>query len=501
MINNFSFLYLFFCLVFFQNIFGQNTVFINSPLVCKDQFLTEFINDKYNENKKEVCEECSSKEKQIINSILFRRKERSLSMIQKGNLILSGPLYDFVNSIYNEIAVANPQISRKKIILLKDESANAFTMGEDIIYIHTGLLYRLQNKDQLAYILCHELGHDELSHYYGDLKNYVKEKTDKESEKKIKEIMSKKYGHVSNLNEFLVPKLLANMKTSREDELEADSLGVVFYQNCRFDKAKACTSFDVFLEADHVRDTSIFDFTKELLLKDGLIDMSKLTSYSNESSLGDFDDEKGLSQAEIEQQKNLNDMLRSHPFEKERSLKLYTYFKLDVQEDLNKKIDLDYKTIRYFSEGEMILYCFQNQQIGKGLFYAMNMKRNYPSDSYSKEATALSMLSLYYFKNSFKEGIAIENQDEENDIAYDKLIFFLKKLSPDECFKIGKNLFESQDNNSKSIESKLIKLLIFHKELKNEDFKTLYLINEEDFKTSVYWKMVNMMFLEVNKRL
>jgi hypothetical protein len=499
MIKTYPFLFIFFVIVFSQNIFGQNTYFVSSPIIRKDEFLTEFIKDKYNENKKEVCEECSSKEKQIINSILLRRKERTISMIEKGNLILSGPLFDFVNSIYNEIAIANPQINRKKIIILKDESANAFTMGEDIIYIHTGLLYRLQNKDQLAYILCHELGHDELEHYYSDLKNYAKEKTEKE--RKIKEIMSKKYGHVTNLNEFLVPKLLANMKSSREDELTADSLGVIFYQNCRFDKAKACTSFDIFLEADHIRDTSIFDFKKELLLSDGLIDMNKLTSYSNESSLGDFDDESGLTDAEIEQQKKLNDMLRSHPYEAERSLKLYSYFNLEVPEEFNTKIDIDYSNIRYFSEGEMILYCFQNQQIGKALFYAMNMNRNYPSDSYSNEAKALSMLALYYYKNSFKEGIAIENQDEENDIAYDKLIFFLKKLSPDECFKIGKNLFESQDKNSKSIESKVIKLLIFHKELRNEDFKTLYLINEEVFKSSVYWKIVNTMFLEVNKRL
>ena len=44
------------------------------------------------------------------------------------------------------------------------------------------------------------------------------------------------------------------------------------------------------------------------------------------------------------------------------------------------------------------------------------------------------------------------------------------------------------------------KRLIINEEEKNR-IKGLYLINEEDFKTSVYWKMVNTMFLEVNKRL
>jgi hypothetical protein len=111
------------------------------------------------------------------------------------------------------------------------------------------------------------------------------------------------------------------------------------------------------------------------------------------------------------------------------------------------------------------------------------------------------MLTLYYYKKSFREGVAIENQDEENDIAYDKLIFFLKKTSPDECYKIGLNLNNKLENQSNTLESKIIKLLIFHKEFKNDDFKLLYSMIEEQLKSSVYWNFVNTMNLEVVKRV
>jgi hypothetical protein len=59
------------------------------------------------------------------------------------------------------------------------------------------------------------------------------------------------------------------------------------------------------------------------------------------------------------------------------------------------------------------------------------------------------------------------------------------------------------EKSPEAVEAALVALkeAVVDQELKNEDFKTLYLINEEDFKTSVYWKMVNTMFLEVNKRL
>ena len=482
-----------------QSIFGQEVSYVSSPVVKKDEILTDFIKDKYNENKKEVCDDCTYKQKQIITEILFKRKIRTLLMIEKGNLILSGPLYDFVNSVYSKIANANPQIPTKKIIILKDETANAFTMGEDIIYVHLGLLYRLQNEDQLAYILCHELGHDAMDHYYKDLINYSREKTDKTREQKIKEIMRKKYGHVSNLNEFLVPKLLVEMQESRTDESAADSLGVLLFQNTQFDKSNACTSFDVFLESDHVRDTLELDLNKLLHLNSNLIDESKLTDYSNESSLGDF--EEGISQEEIDERNKLNDLLRSHPFEEERSEKIYSYFNLKIPSKFSTSIDPDYIKYRYLAEGEMISIAFQNQEIGKALFYSMNMVRNYPLDSYSKEALSLSMLTLYYYKKSFREGVAIENQDEENDIAYDKLIFFLKKISPDECYKIGLNLNNRLENQSNTLESKIIKLLIFHKEFKNDDFKLLYSMIEEQLKSSVYGDFVNTMNLEVIKRV
>jgi hypothetical protein len=338
-----------------------------------------------------------------------------------------------------------------------------------------------------------------MNHYYKDLINYSKEKTDKEREQKIKEIMRKKYGHVSNLNEFLVPKLLVEMEESRNDESAADSLGVILFQNTQFDKSNACTSFDVFLESDHVRDTLELDLYKLLQLNANSIDESKLSDYSNESSLGDF--EEGISQEEIDEKNKLNDLLRSHPFEEERSEKIYAYFNLKIPSKFNTQIDPNYFKYRYLAEGEMVSIAFQNQEIGKALFYSMNMVRNYPMDSYSNEALTLSMLTLYYYKKSFREGVAIENQDEENDVAYDKLIFFLKKISPDECFKIGVNLNKKLAISSNTLESKIIQLLIFHKEFKNDDFKLLYSMIEDQLKSSVYWNFVNTMNLEVVKRV
>src|SRR6266852_3803183 len=46
-----------------------------------------------------------------------------------------------------------------RIAVLKDPTLNAFAMPNGKVYIHTGLLSRLQNESQLAMILGHELTH------------------------------------------------------------------------------------------------------------------------------------------------------------------------------------------------------------------------------------------------------------------------------------------------------------------------------------------------------
>ncbi len=479
--------------------FGQNITFCPSEFTTKDDSLKKYISDKYYESKDEYNNHFTSEEKQILKTTLYNRKLKTLSMLESGNFILKGPLFDLVNEIYLEISNKNPSLKEKKIILLKDETANAFTMGEDIIYIHLGLLYRLQNKDQLAFILCHELAHDQLNHFHENLNDYIQEKTDKDLERKIKEIMELKYGHVTNLNTLLVPTLLFKKQKSRINEFEADSLGMTFFKNCKYNSEKACTSFDVFLNADHLRDTSIIDLHKYLNYSTKTINSKRINYQKDESSLGDFTED--ISEEDLETKEELNDLLRSHPYEVDRSIKMYRFFNIPIPETFDSTIDTNFKIYRYLAEGEMINYALQSQQIGKALFYSLNMQKNYPNDTYSKLTTSLCMLSLYYYKVNFKEGLVIENQDLENDIAYDKLIYFLKELTPEESFTIGNDLFNSLTIDKKTNESKLIQLLIYYKSNNNTSFKDIYQQNKEEFKKCSHWNFINKMFLEVNKRL
>jgi beta-barrel assembly-enhancing protease len=57
------------------------------------------------------------------------------------------------------VAVARPRPFPYRIRVVNDASLNAFTFGGGILYIHAGLVARMENEAQLAMVLGHEIAH------------------------------------------------------------------------------------------------------------------------------------------------------------------------------------------------------------------------------------------------------------------------------------------------------------------------------------------------------
>lgn len=76
-------------------------------------------------------------------------------------------LVDYLESVAHRLTppgmVDNPEI-RYRITVLEDPTLNAFAFPHGALYIHTGLLARLENEAQLATVLGHEMSHVEYRH-------------------------------------------------------------------------------------------------------------------------------------------------------------------------------------------------------------------------------------------------------------------------------------------------------------------------------------------------
>jgi len=80
----------------------------------------------------------------------------------EGGLIESGPVQQQVQTIGQRLTKGSPYHYRW--IVKQDPTVNAFAMPGGIIVVHTGLLARTDNPDELAAVLAHEVQHVEQRH-------------------------------------------------------------------------------------------------------------------------------------------------------------------------------------------------------------------------------------------------------------------------------------------------------------------------------------------------
>ena len=84
----------------------------------------------------------------------------------KENQMWDDPLLDtYLNGLVQRLAkVAHPRPYAYRIKVVRDASLNAFTFGGGYLYVHAGLLARMENEAQLQMVLGHEIAHVTESH-------------------------------------------------------------------------------------------------------------------------------------------------------------------------------------------------------------------------------------------------------------------------------------------------------------------------------------------------
>ena len=88
-----------------------------------------------------------------------------------------------------------------------------------------------------AYVIAHEIGHQYLGHVKKDIEGFAKQSTSEEMVKQTREIRRQKYGKATMANNLLKRMRYQNYDQRRKKEIEADSIGFVFYKkNIKFNK-------------------------------------------------------------------------------------------------------------------------------------------------------------------------------------------------------------------------------------------------------------------------
>lgn len=148
-------------------------------------------------------------------------------------------LNPYVQRVFAQIRQANPQLPAVQLVLSRNPEPNAHAVGNSTVMLNVGLLGRLENESQLAYVLCHELAHIQCAHMERGLRTQLTKIHSKELRREVKRIVAEEYNISSKLKALALGLSLNSTYHHRQYEKQADSLGYTLLKRTSFDAKQA----------------------------------------------------------------------------------------------------------------------------------------------------------------------------------------------------------------------------------------------------------------------
>lgn len=155
-------------------------------------------------------------------------------LLQSGKVLFGDTITRYINRVAEKLLADQPELRKElRFYAVRSASVNAFSTSNGMILVNVGLLAKLENEAQLAFVLSHEISHYTQKH---DLNIFL------ESQRAAK---GKGIFSTPSVEDVL----LVKNNYSKEKEQEADLLGLERYLQAGYDTASALRSFEVLKSA------------------------------------------------------------------------------------------------------------------------------------------------------------------------------------------------------------------------------------------------------------
>lgn len=155
-------------------------------------------------------------------------------LLMSGRVLFGDPLSQFVESVAEKVLKANDRedlLDDLRFYVLKSQEVNAYATSNGVVMVTVGLLSRIENESQLAFILAHEIQHYVLKH---SLQQYKYRKVQRKKSSKLDED-----GALKDMYQF-----------SKDHEMEADEKGFQMMLRSGYDLVEGVFVFDMLKYGD-----------------------------------------------------------------------------------------------------------------------------------------------------------------------------------------------------------------------------------------------------------
>ncbi|MBA4054796.1 MAG: hypothetical protein C0490_08800 [Marivirga sp.] len=322
-----------------------------------------------------------------VQQICANRSMFILKLVNAKSFIDNDSIENKLGEIVKRIVVSNDLDERERIILIMNRpEANAMCYGRGTFIVTIGLLSRIKTEDELAFILSHELAHDELRH----VQTRIKEEADLRTAHKInKQLGNIIFGETTTVEEIETFRkyVYKISEFGRENEIDADSVGFELFRNAKYNEQEAAKALFTLDSANYPKYDSkehffsAFDFPKYPFKEYWL--NKRLSVYM--SKPGDtflFS----------------SDSLKSHPNLDVRREILSTYSRTESQRD-SFPVKIFSRDIVVSAEFQVVESAYISKQYDQALYQILQLVNKYPKSGYLISRAGKILLDIGQAKN------------------------------------------------------------------------------------------------------
>ncbi|HLA54888.1 MAG TPA: M48 family metalloprotease [Flavobacterium sp.] len=187
-----------------------------------------------------------------IQTIIENNKKYFIEEIKDSSYVFDKHINNYLKSILREIYRANPVINPADFYFFFDKTPypNAASHGNGIFVVNLGLFEWQNSDDEVAFTICHEMAHQMLDHSNKSIRSHVAMANSGETRKKINHALRSRYGKARAVTDVVKGYVYNLQNKSRAVEAQADSLGFVFFNKTKYNKAAAASSLESLAKSD-----------------------------------------------------------------------------------------------------------------------------------------------------------------------------------------------------------------------------------------------------------
>ncbi len=320
-------------------------------------------------------------------------------LLKSGRVMFNDPVTAYVNDIADILLKDEPRLKKElRFYAVRTPSVNAFATNQGVILINMGLIAQLENEAQLAFILAHEISH-------------FKEKHALEFFLEAKQIeRANNRGYFRNKD---FDGTLAKNQFSKDQESEADELGLEIYLKSNYDLESVQGAFDVlqfsYLPFDNIPFNKSY-FEDEYLVFKKSYQLDSLNAITVDAS----DDDSESTHPSLPKRRTAAEKIIGSTSNDGRK-------NFIVSESRFKELQLK---ARY----EILDYHLRGYEFYEAMYSAYMLQKKYPDDVYLKKVIAKSLYGMTKFVNARRwTDVKIKAKNVEGEFG--SLVHFINKTS------------------------------------------------------------------------